>query len=102
MYASKLQKQQGIGPGKCLSTMAGKHPQQHTRGLVVSKIRAWSIIILLFLSNLFCIFGWGVAEKQVRSWQAFAVAEDSIIVQMDENIKRWLDVGCVPDKGDRI
>lgn len=56
----------------------------------MSKIRAWSIIILLFLTNLFCLFGWAVASKGVRSWQEFAIAQDGIIIQMDEVIKNRL------------
>lgn len=56
----------------------------------MSKIRAWSIIILLFLTNLFCLFGWAVTSKSVRSWQQFAIAQDSIIVEMNEVIKNRL------------
>lgn len=33
----------------------------------MSKIRAWSIIILLFLTNLFCLFGWAVASLKMAS-----------------------------------
>lgn len=68
----------------------------------MSKTRAWAIICLLSLTNMFCLFGWAMASKQVKAWQAFAVAEDSLLIQLNEDLKRWQDVDCLPNKGDRI
>ena len=61
----------------------------------MSKIRAWAVICLLFLTNMFCLFEWAVAEKGEHSWQQFAIWQDSIIVQLGEELKGQINTNCV-------
>lgn len=61
----------------------------------MSKIRAWFIIITLFLTNLFCLFEWAMTSTMLRSWQQFAIAQDTVIIQMDEALKLYLATDCI-------
>ncbi len=38
--------------------------------------------------NVYCIFGWVMAEGVSKAWQQFAIAEDTVIIQQHEALKR--------------
>lgn len=53
----------------------------------MNKFRAYCFLGALIAANVYCIFGWALAEKAAKDWQQFAIAEDTIIIQQQQAMK---------------